>query len=89
MLGISSLPLTFICRISVDIGTLNDIVTENTLRYKNRQIEFVDYSEFVRSSFSLINDDGAGDVYESMRNFVESVSTSIKTKDAWNQAFND
>lgn len=87
-LGISSLPLTFICRISVDIGTLND-VTENTLRYKNRQIEFVDYSEFVRSSFSLINDDDAGDVYESMRNFVESVSTSIKTKDAWNQAFKD
>lgn len=88
VLGISSLPLTFICRTSVDIGTLND-VTENTLRYKHRLIEFVDYSAFVRSSFSLINDENAGDVYEIMRDFVGSVLTSIKTKDAWNQAFND
>ncbi len=88
VLGISGLPLTFICRIPEDIGTLND-VTENTLYYKNRQIEFIDYSEFVRSSFSLLNDDGASEVYEKMRGFVENVSTSLKAKNAWNLAFND
>jgi hypothetical protein len=83
-IGISDLPLTFICRIPEDIETLVN-VKENTLHYKNRKFEFCDYSNFVRSSFSLIDDDGAGKVYGNMHAFVQRVTTSFKAKETWNR----
>lgn len=86
VLRISNLPLTFICRIPEDIETLSG-VTQNTLYYKNRKFEFLDYSNFIKSSFSLIDDEGAGEIYGNMHVFVERVTTSIKTKEAWNLTF--
>ena len=86
VLKISDLPLTFICRIPEDIQLLVN-VRENTLYYKNRKFEFFDYSNFLMSSFSLIDDEGAGEVYGNMRAFVERVTTSFKAKEAWNRTF--
>ena len=88
VLGISEVPLAFICRIPEDIGTLQG-VSENTFYYKNRKIEFVDYSEFIRASFLLINNENAADIHHGMKLFVESVTTSMKTKEIWNQIFNN
>lgn len=88
VLGILDLPLTFICRIPEDIESLCGI-TENTLHYKSRKFEFFDYSNFVKSLFSLIDDGGAGEIYGNMRIFVERVTTSIKAKEAWNITFKD
>ena len=86
-MALDSIPITFICRIPDDTSTLGGIKS-NTLEYKGKKIEFVDYGYFVRSSFSMISTDSAEIVHDSMREFVELVTTSVATKNMWNVIFN-
>ncbi|HOW76884.1 MAG TPA: helix-turn-helix transcriptional regulator [Candidatus Competibacteraceae bacterium] len=86
-LQLEAVPVTFICRIPEDISTLEGVST-NTLLYKDRQIDFVDYSSFIRSSFALVRTEAAGEIYDSMQEFVERITTSVKTKGVWNSIFN-
>ncbi|MDQ5911680.1 MAG: hypothetical protein QG599_3778 [Pseudomonadota bacterium] len=86
--GLDGIPVTFICRIPEDISTLKD-VTANTLFYKGRMIDFVDYSSFIRSSFALVHAEGASEIYDSMQAFVKQITTSVKAKGVWNSIFNN
>lgn len=84
---LKAVPVTFICRIPEDISTLKGVIA-NTLLYKDQQIDFVDYSSFIRSSFALVHAEAAGEIYDSMQEFVERITTSVKTKGVWNSIFN-
>lgn len=85
-LNFELIPITFICRIPEDISTLNGI-NGNTLSYKGRQIEFVDYAEFIRTGFALIDAAAAGEIHDTIQGFVKKVTTTIATKDVWNKVF--
>jgi hypothetical protein len=82
-LSLFAVPLTFICRIPEDISTLANI-NKNTFMYNFRVIEFVDFSSFVRSSFSLLTEESANEIYRAMKDFVGEITTSLKTKNIWN-----
>lgn len=82
-LGTSGIPLTFICRVPQDISSLA-ISEELSIYYKNRTIDFVDYGQFIKTSFSLISEIDAIEVFRQVRAFVGLPTTSIKTKDVWN-----
>lgn len=84
---LDSIPITFICRIPEDTSALSGIKS-NTLEYKGKRIEFVDYASFVRSSFSMIGTDSAEQIHDSMHEFVGLVTTSVATKNMWNLIFN-
>lgn len=84
---LDAIPITFICRIPEDVSTLGSIKS-NTLEYRGRRIEFVDYASFVRSSFSVIGTDSAERIHDAVHDFVELVTTSVPTKNMWNLIFN-
>ena len=80
---LEAVPVTFICRIPEDISTLES-VKANTLHYKGINVEFVDYSSFIRSAFSLLSNDSVVLIHDTMRDFVGRITTSIKAKEIWN-----
>lgn len=87
--GISGLPVTFICRLPEDISTIQKAgIVGNSLIYKNKRFEFVDFSAFVTSCCALLTDEQIAQLASEIREFVMDVTTSIKTKDSWNGIFN-
>lgn len=86
-INVDSAPLTFICRIPEDTSSLVEM-KDHSLNYKGFQIEFIDFAKFIETLFSLIDRNGAQSIHQSMSSFVELVTTSPKTKAAWNQIFN-
>lgn len=88
--GIFGLPITFICRLPEDISSIQNVgLVENSLMYKNRRFEFVDFSAFVTSCCALLTDEQITQLTSEIREFVLAVTTLIKTKDSWNEIFND
>lgn len=89
--GISGLPVTFICRLPEDISTIHiqkEALVGNSLIYKNKRFEFVDFSAFVTSCCALLTDEQITQLTSEIREFVMAVTTLIKTKDSWNKIFN-
>lgn len=87
--GISGLPITFICRLPEDISTIQKAgLVGNSMMYKNKRFEFVDFSAFVTSCCALLTDEQITQLTSEIREFVMAVTTLIKTKDSWNEIFN-
>jgi len=84
--GVENVPITFICRIPEDVDSLAGL-EKNTLNYKGRMVEFSDIREFVKSSFTLLNEDSIKRIIEKLYSFVQSVNVSTKTKNIWNSVF--
>lgn len=83
---LESIPVTFVCRVPEDISSLKNIVS-NTIEYKGIRVDFADYADFIRTSFSLISADAASKIHNKMRDFVKLTTTSVATKNLWNAIF--
>ncbi|HEX5422570.1 MAG TPA: hypothetical protein VFW94_03410 [Candidatus Acidoferrales bacterium] len=78
-------PITFICRIDLDVKDLN--ISNGSLYYKKKKFDFVDYKYFCLSVFSLLSDDEFSIVLKNVASFVKDKNISIKTKSGWNEFF--
>lgn len=86
--GISGLPVTFICRLPEDVSTIQKAgFVGNSIIYKNKRFEFVDFSAFVTSCCALLTDEQITQLSSEIREFVMAVTTLIKTKSSWNEIF--
>jgi hypothetical protein len=86
--GVSGLAVTFICRLPEDISSIQKIgLSGNSLVYKNKRFEFVDFSSFITSCCALLTDEQITQLTSDIRDFVMEVTTSIQTKDSWNEIF--
>jgi len=88
--GIANVSVTFICRFPEDISLIPGLDTNaNYFIYKNKLFEFVDFSDFVKCCFALLSQYQASNITTEIRKFIVAVTTSVKTKHAWNKIFSD
>ncbi|RUT66531.1 hypothetical protein CKG00_09120 [Morganella morganii] len=79
-------PIVFICRMPDDINTL-DGYQDGVLTYKNKSFNFVDISEFIKSTIALLSVSQIEILLSDIESFVGSYLRPIKTKSGWNQIF--
>ncbi|ORJ23463.1 hypothetical protein O1V64_07645 [Rouxiella badensis] len=79
-------PIIFICRLPDDINTL-DGYQEGVLTYKNKSFNFVDISEFIKSTIALLSLLQIELLLSEIKEFVGSYLRPIKTKNGWNEIF--
>lgn len=78
-------PVTFICRIPEDTGSIN--ITNNVLIYKTKTFDFVDIRHFVAITSALLSPAELRNVINELEEFVNNISVSLKTKRGWNSIF--
>lgn len=83
--GHLNLPVTFICRIDMDVRDLN--VIDGSFQYKGKRFDFVDYKNFCLSVFSILNDEECSTVMKNVAEFVQDKNISMRTKTGWNEFF--
>lgn len=83
--GHLNLPVTFICRIDMDVRDLN--VIDGSFQYKGKHFDFVDYKNFCLSVFSILNDEECSTVMKNVAEFVQDKNISMRTKTGWNEFF--
>ena len=83
--GHLNLPVTFICRIDIDVRDLN--VIDGSFQYKGKRFDFVDYKNFCLSVFSILNDEECSTVMKNVAEFVQDKNISMRTKTGWNEFF--
>lgn len=80
--------IVFICRLPDDIATL-DGYQNGVLMYKNKSFNFVDISEFIKSSISLLPSYELKNLLNDLELFIGSYMRPEKTKNGWNETFKD
>lgn len=78
-------PVTFICRINLDVNDLH--VIDGSFQYKGKRFDFIDYRYFCLSVFSLLSDAECATVLSNVAIFVQNKNISMKTKSGWNEFF--
>lgn len=78
--------IIFICRLPDDINTLNGY-QEGVLTYKNKSFNFVDISEFIKSTVALLSPLQIELLLSEIEAFVGSYLRPVKTKNGWNEIF--
>ncbi|MGE5023652.1 hypothetical protein AB8898_05680 [Yersinia enterocolitica] len=79
-------PILFICRLPDDINTLNGY-QNGVLTYKSKSFNFVDISEFIKSTIALLSLNEIEFLVADIEMFVSSYLRPIKTKNGWNEIF--
>jgi len=77
--------VTFICRLPVDICTLD--VIDGSYTYRGKKFDFVDYHSFCCSLSAILNNEEFSIVLNDVANFVQDMHISMKTKAGWNEFF--
>ncbi len=78
-------PITFICRLDLDVQALS--LENGSFQYKGKRFDFIDYRSFCLSVFALLNEEGCLAVLENIAEFVQDKNISIRTKSGWNEFF--
>lgn len=78
-------PVTFICRIDMDVKNLS--LVDGSFQYRGKRFDFVDYRCFCLSIFSLLSDKGLATILSSVAKFVQNKNISMKVKSGWNEYF--
>lgn len=78
-------PVTFICRIDLDVQELN--LENGSFQYKGKRFDFVDYRYFCLSVFALLNEEECSTVLANVAKFVQDKNISLRTKSGWNEFF--
>ncbi|WP_370614437.1 hypothetical protein NMD21_22045 [Citrobacter portucalensis] len=76
----------FICRIPEDISTLEGY-QNGILTYNNKSFNFIDISEFIRSTIALLPPETIKKVITKIEDFIGSFMRPTKTKEGWNTLF--
>ena len=80
-------PVVFICRIPEDINTLD--VHNLSLTYKGKKFDFIDISNFIYASISLISSEQLGAIMTEINAFISHIDRSLSTKHGWNRIFSN
>jgi hypothetical protein len=78
-------PVTFICRLPIDIAELD--VVNGSYTYKGKIFDFIDYKNFCCSLCAILSDEEFDIVLNNIANFVQDMHISMKTKAGWNEFF--
>lgn len=79
-------PVTFICRMEVDVNDLD--VVDGSYQYRGKRFDFIDYRSFCLSLCALLSDDEFSVILNNVASFVQDKNVSMKTKAGWNESFN-
>jgi len=79
-------PIIFICRLPDDINTLSGY-QDGVLTYKNKAFNFVDISDFIKSTVALLSPHQIELLLSEIEAFVSSYLRPVKTKNGWNEIF--
>lgn len=79
-------PIIFICRLPDNINTLSGH-QEGVLTYKNKSFNFVDISNFIKSTIALLSPQQIELLLSEIEKFVDSYLRPVKTKNGWNEIF--
>ncbi len=78
-------PVTFICRMALDVQGLS--LENNSFQYKGKRFDFVDYKLFCLTVFALLNEEECSAVLKNIAAFVKDKNISMRTKSGWNEFF--
>lgn len=78
-------PVTFICRIDLDVQELS--LENGSFQYKGKRFDFIDYRFFCLSVFALLNEEECSTVLANVAKFVQDNNISMRTKSGWNEFF--
>lgn len=78
-------PVTFICRIDLDVQELS--LENGSFQYKGKRFDFIDYRFFCLSIFALLNEEECSTVLVNVAKFVQDKNISMRTKSGWNDFF--
>lgn len=78
-------PVTFICRIDLDVQTLN--LVDGSLEYKGKRFDFIDYRSFCLSLFALLSEEECSTLLNNIAIYVQDKNISMRTKYGWNEFF--
>jgi len=78
-------PVTFICRIDLDVQELS--LENGSFQYKGKRFDFVDYRTFCLSIFALLSEEACSAVLTNIAMFVQDKNISMRTKSGWNEFF--
>lgn len=85
-LGLRDKAVIFICKLPDNIKDLNS-ENETYYEYKGMVFNFIDISEFIRVSISLLSEKQLNIYFEELTIFIEDVNRAKSTKDGWNDIF--
>ena len=86
VLGLIDRPIHFICRIPMNVATLDGANT-GSIVHKGKTINFLDISSFIHSLSSLLTQNQIAEVLEELRDFVRRVERPEATKIGWQEIF--
>ncbi|MDC0535646.1 hypothetical protein OAO18_07545 [Francisellaceae bacterium] len=78
-------PVTFICRMDLDVQNLN--LEDGSFKYKGKRFDFIDYRCFCLPIFALLNNEECSTVLTNIADFVQDKNISMGVKTGWNEFF--
>jgi len=84
-----NIDINFICRMPIDISSLDLSPRTNTLNYKRQWFNFISINSFIINCINLLTDDELKQYFSELIIFIEEVKRPKKTKDGWNLIFSD
>ena len=79
-------PVTFICRMPIDVSTLG-VIKNNTIEYKGKRFDFLDISSFIHIVTALLSTSQIISLIDELQSFIMKIDRPIKTKEGWNTIF--
>ena len=79
--------INFICRLPLDIESLELEPNTSTLYYKGQWFNFIDIGSFIVNCMVLLSDSEIEDYFSEMELFIEDINRKAKTKYGWNDIF--
>jgi len=79
--------INYICRMPIDISTLELEENTNTLYYKGQWFNFIDIANFITNCIILLSNDELEEYFSEMKTFIKDKNRKEKTKHGWNQIF--
>jgi hypothetical protein len=84
-LELPTTPITFVCRVPEDCGTLN--LVEGALTFRGVPFQFLDFAAFVETTFVMLTAAKQLAALERVAAFVADPARAVKTKAGWAKAF--
>lgn len=81
-MGLADLPLTFICRLPMDISSLD--TSDKTLLHRGKLFNFVDIHEFISIALSQLHLQSIETLLLELTEFINLHDRPITTKEGWN-----
>lgn len=84
-LGVPNTPITFVCRVPADCGTLD--LKDGAIEHRGVPFQFLDFAALVEATFVMLTASKRVDVFEKIAGFVADPARQLKTKRGWATAF--